>query len=90
MSRNRFKPVIVCALLAFSASSIATPLFVDSDDEADSEDGIVVCVDCKEDSLGRVDGSDGSKWKEGADGHWRSDGGEDCYYSKPLDKYICR
>lgn len=83
--------VIVSLLLTAHTLSFAAPLFVDEEENNDSEEeSVVVCTDCKEDSLGRVEGSDGSKWKQGADDHWRSDTGEDCYYSKSLDKYICK
>jgi hypothetical protein len=82
--------VMVSLLLTGHTLSFAAPLFVDEEDDDSEEESVVVCTDCKEDSLGRVEGSDGSKWKQGADDHWRSDSGEDCYYSKPLDKYICK
>ena len=93
MSAKRFKIAIFSILFACSLSCVAAPLFVDSgddDNDDDEEQSVIVCTDCAEDSLGRVEGSDGSKWNNGADDHWRSDSGEDCYFSKSLEKYICK
>ena len=82
--------VIIASLVLVSGISVAhsSPLFEDDD----SVQQCGVCdseSDTHEDSLGRIEDIEGDKWKQGADGTWRSDGGESCKWSEALGKFVC-
>ena len=44
---------------------------------------------CTEDPAGRIEDIDGTKWKEGADGTYRSEDGKKCKWSEALGEWIC-
>lgn len=76
-------------LLAVScAPAQAEPIFID-DEACDDCGAVVIDPQGDTDASGNIEGSDGSKWKEGADGRFRSDDGQECEYSKSLEEWSC-
>jgi len=47
------------------------------------------CTEESEDSLGRIEDTDGTTWKQGADGAYRSEDGQECRWSTALGEWDC-
>lgn len=87
--RNITTNLVTLLLIVACGSTQASPIFVDQDDSCDDCDAVLVVPEADTDSLGRVTGSDGSKWKEGADGVYRSEDGTECRWSASLEEWSC-
>jgi len=78
--------ILVAGISACHTARAIEPLFPEDSEQVD--DSFTESVELPEDAVGRVTGIDGTQWTKGADGHYRSDG-EDCVFSKPVEKFIC-
>lgn len=83
MKRDIIFNVLINLLLLPTNAMADGVLFPDEDTEDQCS------ISCTEDSLGRVEDTDGTKWKQGADGTYRSEDGKECRWSKALGEWVC-